>query len=154
MAKATFTYEQLNDFYTAAVGWLKAEKRNPETKLGYALQRMMKRARALINEKAEEFNEALEDLRVDLCSEDERHNILRDAQGRYCFTKQAEKDFLAKQRQMTRKLNQTPIEIEPYFATSLEGASLTLLEREAFAGLVIAAAEQVEGETAEIKGGR
>lgn len=81
-----------------------------------------------------EYNEKVQDAKIENASVDKDGNILRDGES-YRFTKEAEKKCVKEIRELTKKLQETIIEIEPYFATSIP--ELTESQTMAFSGLVI-----------------
>lgn len=76
-------------------------------KFNYAKEKLAKQAQ----KKIAEFNESIEDKRIELCSVDEKGNILSDEKGNYHFTK----ENLISLNKFVRDLNNQEFEIEPYF---------------------------------------
>jgi hypothetical protein len=125
------TYRDIINFVNSASRWQQLQERDklPQTKLSYAVARMLKRCQKPL----EDYNGKIEDLRLDQALEDEKTKaVLRDEQQQYKFDKNGLKKVLEDQRAL---LNQE-IEIEPYIATALPG-DLSSDVRIAFEGFVI-----------------
>jgi hypothetical protein len=131
------TYEQLFIFARAAQAWLAKDKANENTKLGYAIHKMLTRSEQFQGR----YNNAVSDLQADNCATGDKGVILRDARGNMEFTPEGIKK-LTQQRQA---LYESEIEVEVYFATQVP-EDLTDIERDDFAGFVLKA------EAAEISG--
>lgn len=126
MATKQTTYRQVNEFISAADAYLRA---NPEaSKLEYALKKMLKRCAAIM----EDYNEKLEDLRIENCIEDEKGVIARDERGNYQFSKSGLKTLL----KAHRTLADQAVSLEDYIATALP-ENLSGVDRENFAGFVV-----------------
>lgn len=126
MATKQATYRQINEFIAAASVYLKA---HPEpSKLEYALKKMLKRSGAVM----EDYNEKLEDLRIDNCIENDKGVIARDERGNYQFSKDGLKTLLKAHRELADK----PVSLEVYIATALP-ENLSEADRENFAGFVV-----------------
>jgi hypothetical protein len=121
----TTTYRDLLEFYQTANSFL-AQKENDDTKLRYALARMVKRAKRII----EKVDQQKEDALVENCAEDETGNIRRDSRGSYVYSKTG----LAKLNAQVRALVDQNVEIEPYYVQVNGLDELTSL---AFEGFVI-----------------
>lgn len=92
----------------------------------YALKRIKNQHKKYFKK----YLDNLEDLRIDLCSVDEKGNVLKDDKGSYVFSKENLKTLTIKARQLQE------FEIEPYFATDFP--ELTEDQKELFAGILIA----------------
>lgn len=111
--------------------------KEPPTKLSYAVARMLKR----VQKPLADFNDKVEDLRNDLCLTDEKTKaVAADANGQFQFTR----DNLKKLVEEKRKLLDSDVEIEPYFATELPN-NLGDDARVAFEGFVIKGEENAAG---------
>lgn len=123
------TYEKLFYYNEIAQAWLEDNPPRERTKLGYAISRLTPRVRKAF----QQYQNLREDIAVDTCAVDEKGLILRETHNNeYKYTKEKQ----AERNQRWRKLYESEIEIEPYFATQAPN-DLTVIEREAFAGLVI-----------------
>lgn len=125
------TYTRLITFINIASAWLQANPK--ESKLKYALERVMKRAGKLYRE----FQEKIEDINVELCAVDRDGVVLRDEKGEYRFTKEGLKSRLHR----IRGLEAGEVKIEPYFATEIP-KDLPTPVKDALAGFVIDAAPE------------
>lgn len=124
------TYTEIFTFTNVAVSYLKRhEKDQDESKLRYALKKLVKAGQKVF----EDYQEQVEDLRIEHCSEDERGNIQRDAQQNYTFTK----DKLRQLTKAIRVLAEKSVEFKPYLV-EVAPVDLTDAERDAFAGFVLA----------------
>lgn len=92
-------------------------------------QYALKRIKNQVKKYVKKYSDDLEDLRIDLCSVDEKGNVLKDEKG-YVFSKENLKTLTIKARQLQE------FEIEPYFATDFP--ELTEDQKELFAGILIA----------------
>ncbi len=126
--KTTVTYEQVNAFRMAALSWMAHDESRKDTKLGYAISRVMTRAEKLMQQMAN----IREDLHIDHCVVDDKSVIVHDERGNYKFTKPELKKLNVKLQQ----LFESSVEIEPYFATEIP-AGLSFVEIEHFTGFVL-----------------
>lgn len=122
------TIREIIQFNNFATNWV--AQNGVETKLKYAVNRMIKRTDP-IKEKA--FEE-LENARIDNCSVDERGNILREEGNPqlYKFTK----DGLKALNKRSKEIYSDEIEFEQYIATQLP-EDLDEVIRQIFTGFVI-----------------
>ena len=125
MAAVNKTYSELFTFINVATKWLKDNK--DESKLRYAVKKVMKSCDKLITS----YQEKVEDLNIEHCSEDENGIIRKDAQGGFQFTK----DNLRKRNAAMRKLQDEKVEVPSFFADHKDDLSDS--EVEAFTGFVI-----------------
>jgi hypothetical protein len=126
-----FSWNQCTQFAAAAQNVITRAK-NKETKLTYAISRIMSR----IQKQQADVNEALADIEVDHCVTEKRGEdevIVRDTQGNLQYTREGIKQRNAATKEYLNKANH---EIEPYFATHLP-ADLSVFEIEALTGFVI-----------------
>jgi predicted transcriptional regulator len=94
----------------------------PNTKLSYAISKTWKKFQVEVFSK---YQDELEDARIDLCSTDEKGNILKDEKGGYLFTK----DSLKQLEKTNRELQNKKHDFEPYLATELpDGIDELLVE--------------------------
>ncbi len=77
------------------------------------------------------YGDDLEDARIDLCSVDEKGNVLKDDKGGYVFSKENMRALTIKARALQE------FEIEPCFASDLTG--ITDDQKELFKGILIPA---------------
>lgn len=116
-------------------------RHSEETKLGIAIKRLMNQVRPINEKFNEELQCEMESIDIDTCvtepPDDANGKILRDAQGRYVFTRTGEKARMAKRRKVRQDaLNGEDYEITPYFVSRVPD-DLTDEELEAFEGFVI-----------------
>jgi hypothetical protein len=123
------TYEAAITFLNVSDLWLKQAEVNAKTKLGYAIQRVRPRAEKLYNE----YRSQVEDIGIDHCVTDDKNVILKDERGDLRFTKEGAKA----RNKALRELPENEVEIDPYFATSLDGIGLTVAQELAFEGFVL-----------------
>lgn len=135
MPKVKTTYEKAHQFLMAAQMWLSKDKSRANTKFGWALQRVLPRVQKVLGQ----YNDRLEELRIDLCSADDAGNVLKDAHKELVFTKENLKKFNAERQKLYESFE---VEIEAYHATKLP--PLTLSEHMAFEGFVIAEGQEPE----------
>jgi hypothetical protein len=120
------THRGIIDFLNAASLYLSTHQ--DETKLTYALNRVVKRASKIHGK----YLERREELQIDNCVTDDKGKILRDADKGFQFTR----DGLKKVNEECRRILDEEVEIDPYHATELP-ENLTQVERDAFMGFVI-----------------
>lgn len=121
----TKTYQEVIRFVNAATNY--ASQNHDENKLKYALTKTQKSVAKVV----EEYNEKLEDLRIDHCSVDEKGIILRDANGNYLFGRDGLKALVQGQR----ALNNQNVEVQEHIAEIPENFDETY--REVFTGFVL-----------------
>lgn len=130
------TYREIFEFINAASGMLNTKEPPKETKLVYALRKVLKKVSRQYDEG---FAELMEDKRNELCEGDEKGIILKDERGMLKFNKES----VVKLNKFQRDNFEEEVEIEPHLVTiGLEG--LTPLQRSAFDGFVIEDKEPVE----------
>src|SRR5256886_1676243 len=122
----TKTYKEVIQFVNAAANYI--TQHPEENKLKYALTKVQKSATKLI----EDYNERLEDLRIDHCSVDDKGIILRDANGGYVFTRDGLKALVHGQRDLIGQ----SVEIQEHIVTELP-EKFDENYREAFTGFVL-----------------
>jgi len=124
------TFDQFMDFADKASIW-RAREQNAQTKLGYAITKVLPRIAAVQRQHAD----LVEDARVEHASVDEKGLLITDPGGNYRFKKDEWQKCLKRLRALRGEML---FEIEPYFATSLPCAeNLSEEEREAMLGIVI-----------------
>lgn len=126
------SWNRCMEFSQYAQDYLRSREGKPDTKLGYALNRVLKRVVAH-NSTVEE---RLGDIEIDHCVTESRNGedvIVRDGQGNLQYTKDG-----LKKRNAARTvfLAANEIEVESHFATKLPD-DLNFAQVEAFAGFVI-----------------
>lgn len=119
----TITINRINQFLRPAQ--LHAKQ---NTKLSYAIKKVLS---SIKTEVLTKHTEDLEDIRIDLCSTDERGNVLHDEKGNLFFTK----ENLRELNRRTRELAEKEYPFTPCFISDLP--VLSEEEREAFEGIVI-----------------
>lgn len=161
--KTTVSFEQLVRFITLAQLWLRKKPENINTKIGYAIKRMVPVVSKLIrplNKLQEERDSKIEKLKLDHCYVNPttkviEYDIIKDAQGaeqqvlKYTSTAKAKLDELVRpilteydEVKYEEKLKEEVTIPNPYFTTDVP-ADLTEDEKEVFNGIVIpATAEQ------------
>ncbi len=123
--------------FAAASGAYLSEEKNVDTKLGYALRKVRKH----IQKEFDKHDQLVEDLRVAHASIVEKHNLLKDGNNGFSFTREAQKIV----NEGYRVLLEREVEIEPHFVTDFTG--LGVQYRDHFDGIVIdeAASENRKG---------
>lgn len=123
------TLRDVINFANSASRWMSIQEKQPQTKLSYAVARMLKRCQKPI----EDYNAKIEDIRLDNALEDEKTKaVLRDEAQQYKFSKEGLRKIIEEQR----KLLDGEIEIEPYIATAIPD-DLSDDARVAFEGFVL-----------------
>jgi hypothetical protein len=98
------------NFTSTAVQYLANNKF--QNKLTYALSRMIKQLKPII----EEFNEELEDVRIELASTDKNGNlIINKDTNNYVFTP----DNTKKVKEKIKELREKTVKVKPYITTSI-----------------------------------
>jgi len=126
-SKATKTYGEVFAFVNVATRWLKNNKE--ESKLRYAVKKVMKSLDSTLTG----YQEKIEDINIEHCSETEDGIIRKDATGNFEYTK----ENLRKRNEAIRKLQTAKVPVTPFFTPVEEDASLSEVELEAFDGFVI-----------------
>lgn len=139
------SFRNLVVFDQSAGGYL--AKHKDETKLSYAINRILGEIRTAAKKFNEDWQETLQDIQIDHCLTDPpgepNGKVLRDSEGRYVFTRESEKACKKAAREARDKaMDKSDVEIAPYFAT-LVPEDLSDEELEAFKGFVVRP-EQVE----------
>ena len=119
------TIKKLIEFANVGGSYLAKEKKD---KLSYAIEKVSKRSLKRI---FEDHNDRIADIEIDLCSVDEKGNILKDEKGNLCYTK----ENLKKKRDQLKKLLDYEVDIEPHVVEGTDG--LTDEEIDAFYGIVL-----------------
>lgn len=133
------TYREVNEFSAVATAYT-MQHADSDTKFKYALTRMLKQIRPLL----EDLQERLSDLNVEFAAtdRDEEKNdegreplgiLLTDERGQFRYTK---KGLIARNK-AHRAVMHEDVEIEPYYASDIP--ELTDSEREVFTGFVLRA---------------
>jgi len=123
------TLRDVINFANSASRWTAMrDKDEPQTKLSYAVARMLKRCQKPI----EDYNARNEDIRLNEALEDEKTKAVLMEGQQYKFSKQGLKKVVEEQR----KLLDEEVEIEPYIATAVP-ANLSDDVRVSFEGFVI-----------------
>lgn len=107
------------------------------TKFKYHVDKMVTRIKVAIKKSniETEYQENIQDARIENASEDKDGNILRDGQS-YKYTKANEKKLIKEIRLFTNVLNDSAVEVEPNILTQVP--ELTASQYEAFKGLLVA----------------
>lgn len=121
------TAKQIQTFLNFAQSYLGRVKE--ETKPTYAIRRMQKRCEAV----GVEHNEAIQDLNLKHCATNKDGVILKDAEGKYEFTKEE----AGKLNIALRELSKKDYVIEPYIMTEMPKEPFTYEECEACYGFVL-----------------
>lgn len=107
----TVTLQQVVVFLDASNRYLGAHKE--ESKLSYALKKVGKSLEKVLTKYQEDRVEA----EIDCCSEDERKNIIRDANGNLSFTK----DGLRQRNVKFKALLAETVLVAPHYVGAPEG---------------------------------
>lgn len=114
-----------------------------ETKLDYAIDKMMTKTTKACTPSEEVYNETIEDLRTDYASvypatdkKDYREGNLIIENGAFSYTPQKRKDLGNAIRAADKTLQATPISITPHIATKIP-KNLSYEQVEAFRGFVL-----------------
>ncbi len=144
------TYEEIFDFIEISQQWLMKDKADPkepdygpnaETKLGYAVQKMLSR----FKKTHKRYQARVEETQIDNCMTDEKGRILKDERGSLEFTKEG----ILKRNAEIQALGEQEIEFEPHIACELpkkenSEIDLSFAELEAFEGFVLNSVERSE----------
>lgn len=156
MTTATKTYLQISTFLNAGRAYrVKYDaKKRPipnsiapmETKMDYAIDKMVLRMTTLIKPSVTAFTDRCEDIRTENCTtvdRDGRQVILKDtitagdrSEERYLYTPEKDKVVRKLLREEIEKMDAMQFQVEPYIATTIPN-DLTLEQIEAFRGFVI-----------------
>lgn len=109
-------------------------KTKPFEKLKYALKKVTKSLKPII----EDYQDDLEDLRIDYCSVDADGNIINDEKGNYKFSKENTK----KLKKAGKELFEKEVEIKPHFVEIPKDVPEELVE--VFSGFVFEPKQQLE----------
>lgn len=106
----------------------------PENKLCVAIRSIQKKQFPKISE---EFNNYLDDARIDYCATDSNGVILRGEDNAYMFTK----DGMRELKKKIREINEKPFTLDARIVEGIDEliAALTPEEKEVFNGIVIPA---------------
>ncbi len=104
------TKQKVRDFAAWATSRVKTEE--PNSKLKYALDKMLLRVRPILVG----INEAWEDIDLDLAHTDEKGILIRDQSGAYTYTKENEKERIAKRRAVMKET----VTIKPFIVDHAE----------------------------------
>lgn len=114
---------------------IKAGEKLEDSKLKFTFDKFLKRVTEANRKAQEKFNDKLEDIKIDLCSVDEKGNIIRELIGdslQYKFTKENQKELNKKAKEIQVK------ELEFEFTGLLVCPdNLTDEQKEVFAGVLI-----------------
>lgn len=124
------SWKRCIEFSNVAQQYLVRTK-DKETKLSYAINRVLSR----IRKQQDTVNEAISDIEIDYCLTEKRGDldvITRDAQGNLQYTKE---NLKTRNKKTSEYLNADNIEVEPHFVSAPD--DLTAVELEAFAAIVI-----------------
>jgi hypothetical protein len=99
------TYADMFQFIAYANHWLNSNKNN--TKIHYALRKVIKAANKLVAD----YQEKLEEININHCSVDDKGIILKDDKNEYRFTK----DCLLKRNKERRFLFDSTVTVTPFY---------------------------------------
>lgn len=94
----------------------------------------------LLQPKLDEYNDKLEDIRLDSCSTDDKGNLILDEQGGYTYNKNGRKNL----NKALRELLTSEFDFEPIQATSSIGLENFLFLEGFVTGVDFVVPEQVE----------
>jgi hypothetical protein len=124
------TYIKLIEFTNVADAYVRTHLE--ESKLTWGLNRVIKRARKILDD----YQFQVEEINITHCAVDGSEVILRDERGQFKFTKEE----ILKRNRKIRDLQRTTVEIEPYIVAEVpEGLSID--QKEAFEEFVFEATE-------------
>lgn len=132
-----FTFQKLLSYNDSAGKFL---ERNPEdSKIGYAIKKkILPQLEKIFNGVNKRVQRALEDNAIEFALE-EKGKLVREEDGRYCYSKADLKLKVAKDREINDEhqtyLETVKFELEPYYATSVP--ELTWEEEEDFLDIII-----------------
>jgi len=122
------TYEKLIRFLQIGQSFLNRDPSNKNRKIGRAIMRVANR----VNTSLDEYRAQLEVIDIENCSTDDTGIILRK-DNEYQFSKEDMRKRIAQRRDL---LTKRVVHIKPEFTDDIPN-SLTLIEVDAFAGIVI-----------------
>ena len=111
----------------------------PDSKFKFAYDKFVKRAQESSKIANEKFSESLEDLRIDLCSVDEKGNVIRNEKGELAFTPENTKLLNKRARLIQIK----ELEFEFNGLLSIPNG-LTQEQKDCFSGILIPEIEEVK----------
>ena len=111
----------------------------PDSKFKFAYDKFVKRAQESSKIANEKFSESLEDLRIDLCSVDEKGNVIRNEKGELAFTPENTKLL----NQKARLIQIKELEFEFNGLLSIPNG-LTQEQKDCFSGILIPEIEEVK----------
>jgi hypothetical protein len=115
-------------FSRGAQAYLAQDEANKNTKLGYAIKRVISQLEKIQTD----YMQHRDDASIDCAATDEKGVLLTEADGRFRFTPEK----LKERNRLWRELDaQEMFEIEPYFATEVPDIDESI--REALTGFVI-----------------
>lgn len=131
------TFEQIKEFNKYGVAVM---KRHPNTKISYAIKKVLKGILSVVTE----YNEAVEDIQIDHCftntSDVIEYDIIKDASGaevrRYKFTKDQLKLKVKVERELLQEWNQREFDIKAYISPEIPD-DITIEEKDALSGFVL-----------------
>jgi hypothetical protein len=136
--KTTTTNEAMMDFIAVAQQWMVKDESHAETKLGWAIQRMLLR----LKKAQQRIEDRIAEIQIDNCVTDEKGIIVKDSRNQFEYTKEG---AILRNKQL-RELYEREIEVEPYIATELpmkdDKINLTIAEQEYFNGFVMHARQE------------
>lgn len=106
----TKTYREVFQFINAGSRWLAEHKKDEDTRLGYAIAKLIKK----LGKHDSDYREAVEDLNVEHCEVNDKGHIIHENDN-YVFSKEGKKKRDAAQR----KLLDTPVNFEPHYVTTI-----------------------------------
>lgn len=140
MKKKHFTYAELLKFDMVAGKWLSQDKKNEDSKLGYAIKKIGDQISAILKVERKEIDLKLKDLEIDSYETDKNGYIVRDEQGKAVQKPESLKKLERAKIQLVddyeRNMNEKKFEIEPYYA-SIVPDDLTEYELDVLIGLVV-----------------
>lgn len=125
-------WEQIITYVT-----LSQPRQGKDTKLAASIKKISKSLIEIQKVRDQDKADEIEEERISLCSVDVNANILRDASGNKCFTKENEKALRKALKAIEKKYEDQTYEIKPCICTE-PPADLTEDEIEAFKGFIIA----------------
>ena len=139
MKKIT-TYAELLKFDLVAGKWLSQDKKNEDSKLGYAIKKIGDQISTIIKSERKEIDLKLKDLEIDSYETDKNGYVIRDEQNKPVqkieSLKKLERARIKVIEDYEEIMNNKEFVIEPYYATIIPD-NLTEYEIEVLSGLVI-----------------
>ena len=148
------TIERLLDFKNVARSYFQKDRKNEQSKIGYAIKKTEKRIDKAVQpyqDLIDDFNAKIEDNNIDLCEADSKgvpvYDIIKDANGRetrhYRFTKDNMKkkndkirEIKARFKEEEEKILQQEVDFEPYLSNFVPD-DFSDEEKIVFSGIVI-----------------